>query len=101
MRISRWSKKVAQVVVVREGVSQLNDDVAPAESLGIMHVRVRRTKKCPMYIVLSRLSPFVLGWWWNLIRLSDGGGKVRRSLCCVARYATTVSKRHLIISPCS
>ena len=78
------------MVVVREGVSQLNDDVAPAESLGIMHVRVRRMKKCPMYIVLSRLSQFVLGWWCNLIRLSYGGGQVGGSLCWAARYAPTL-----------
>ena len=77
-------------MVVREGVSQLNDDVAPAESLGIMHVRVRRMKKCLMYIVLSRLSPFVLGWWCNLIGLSYSGGKVRRSLYYIARYTLTL-----------
>jgi hypothetical protein len=50
------------VVVVRETVRRLNNDVITAVSLDIMLVRVKRIKKYLMYIVLSRSDHFIVLW---------------------------------------
>ncbi len=46
-----WKRKYIRIVVVEVGVVRQCGVVAITASLDIMYVFVRRTRKCPMYIV--------------------------------------------------
>ena len=62
------------MVVLVGGLQGEKGAVALTAKEDIMRVLARKMKKCLMYIILSILSPFILGWWCNLTRLSYSGG---------------------------
>ena len=57
--IDRYTKKCDKIGVQGEGLRGEKGAVALAARLDTMRAPVRKMKKCPMYIVLSRFNKFL------------------------------------------
>ncbi len=80
-----WKRKYIQMVAVEVGVVRQYGAVAIAASLDTIRAFIRRTKKCPMYIVPIDFNWFLMLWWIN------GGKKVYSVKKCPARYAVQLA----------